>query len=126
MNHFNYGKYSDNQLIKLAQDGDVKAKGRLFEKYEGFIVNESYKLSENCRTDFKDTFGNLSYLFLCAVDNFNFKGKFNGYVKYYLSLKVRDDIGKRKARMPHVPKGEPFYIRNLNEIIISDEDLEDY
>jgi DNA-directed RNA polymerase specialized sigma subunit len=119
----NLNRLTDNQLVELAQQGDQGAKERLYLKYKGFLVNETNKLVENCGLDFDDTFGSLCYLFLWSVYTYNLKGQFRGYMKYYIERKIKDDIGKRKARMPHVPKDAPFYLRNLNEILIGD--LED-
>jgi len=108
--------------VELAQKGDQGAKERLYLKYKGFLVNETKKLVDNCGLDFDDTFGSLCYLFLWSVYTYNLKGQFRGYMKYYIERKIKDDIGKRKAKMPHVPKDAPFYLRNLNEILIGNLD----
>ncbi|MGY4688064.1 hypothetical protein [Petrotoga sp. DB-2] len=44
-------------------------------------------------------------------------------MKKFVLLKIKSDIGKRKAKMPYVPKEYPFYLRNLEEVMIVEEDL---
>jgi hypothetical protein len=47
-------------------------------------------------------------------------------MKKFVLLKIKNDIGKRKAKMPYVPKEYPFYLRNLDEVMIVEEDLAQY
>jgi len=124
--HQNYTKLTDLELITLSKKGDKKSKETLFTKYKGFLVNEANKLTQNCGIDFEDSFGSLTYLFLCAIDNFNLKGNFTGYMKKFVLLKIKSDIGKRKAKMPYVPKEYPFYLRNLEEVMIVEEEIARY
>jgi len=47
-------------------------------------------------------------------------------MKKFVLLKIKSDIGKRKAKMPYVPKEYPFYLRNLEEVITVEEELNRY
>ncbi|HOP24805.1 MAG TPA: hypothetical protein PLO45_05810 [Defluviitoga sp.] len=106
----------------MAQKGDQDAKEVLYLRYKGFLVNESKKLVRNCGLNFDDTYGSLTYLFLCAINTYKHQGQFVGYMASYVRNKIKDDIGKRRGRMPYVPRNAPFYLRNMDERLLGDVD----
>lgn len=124
--HYNFSKLADNELVKLSQEGNKDAKKQLFLKYQGFLIKEASKLEKNCKINFEDGFGCLTYLFLCAIEKFNFNGSFKGFMKYFIQLKIKNDIGKRKAKMPYVPKDFPFYLRNSDLLPLLEDDNDYY
>jgi len=47
-------------------------------------------------------------------------------MKYFIQLKIKNDIGKRKAKMPYVPKDFPFYLRNSDLLPLLEDDNDYY
>ena len=128
----NEKRYTDEQLVQMIQSEKTskrlkeKAKETLFNKYIGMLKNKTKKICENCSTDFDGTYQSLCYLFNLAIKTFKMKGQFKGYSSRYIDLKVMNDIGKQKTKLPYVGKESPFYIRNWDKVYFFEETSEVY
>jgi len=122
-----FRKMSDDELISALKNNNEYScviKDILFKRYKGLIFKLSYAYSAKIYVDFEDAYGNFSYLFLKALEKYDevkSSGSFRGFLVLFFRNKPNDDIGKRKARMTGVPKDKPFYFRNWDKTIISDE-----
>ena len=91
-----YSKYSRNELIKLAKDGDQLAVDTLIKSHQGFIKNMSskYFLSTGDKDDVEQV---ATIAFWTAIQDWDMTGDFEAFAGRRIKSRLSDEISKESA-----------------------------